>query len=230
MLGTVVNMAAIIAGATMGVFLRRGISERYKAVIMQGIGLTVALIGLKMALKTNNELIVIFSMAVGGFLGEALDIDRMLESLGTRLKNLFASGEGDFVKGFVTSSLVFCVGAMSVMGSLESGLTGQHRILFAKSLIDGISAVIFASTMGWGVVFSGISVLLYQGSITLLAGAVKVFMTEAVMAEMTAVGGLLIIAISSNILGIKQFKVANLLPAIFVAIILTSYAAGRISF
>lgn len=221
MLGTVVNMAAIVAGALIGVFLRKGISARYKEIIMQGIGLSVALIGLNMALKTNNELIVIFSMVAGGFIGETLDIDRMMESLGEKLKKL-VSGDGDFVRGFVVSSLVYCVGAMSIMGSLESGLNGDHSILFAKSLIDGVSAIIFASTMGWGVVFSGFSVLLYQGSITLLAGAVKVFMTDAVLAEMTATGGLLIIAVSSNLLGIKQFKVANLIPAIFVAVLLAS--------
>ena len=230
MLGTVVNMAAVIIGAAIGVILRKGISERYKNVIMQGIGLAVALIGLKMALKTNNELIVISSLALGGILGETLNVDRMLESLGTRLQNLFAADDGDFVKGFVTSSLIFCVGAMSIMGSLESGLTGQHRILFAKSVLDGITAIVFGSTMGWGVVFSGVSVFIYQGSITLLAGAVKAFITEAVLAEMTATGGLLILAVSSNILGIKQFNVANLLPAIFVAIMLASITAGASAF
>ena len=220
MLGTIVNMTAIIAGAVVGVFLRKGIPERYKTVIMQGIGLSVALIGFRMALKTNNELIVIISLVIGGLIGEALDIEKLLERLGNSVKKLFLSGDGDFVKGFVTSSLVFCVGAMSIMGALESGLTGDHSILYAKSLLDGVSAIIFASTMGWGVVFSGFSVLLYQGILTLLAGAVKVFMTDAVMAEMTATGGLLIMAISSNLLGIKQFKVGNLLPAIFVAVVL----------
>ena len=222
MLGTIVNMAAIMVGGTIGVFLRKGIPERYKTIIMQGIGLSVALVGLRMALKTNNELIVIFSIVTGGFIGEALDLDRILEGIGTKLKNLLSSEDGDFVKGFVTASLVYCVGAMSIMGSLESGLTGDHSILYAKSVLDGISAVIFASTMGWGVALSGLSVLVYQGSITLLAGVVKAVMTEAVLAEMTATGGLLIIAISSNILGIKQFKVANLLPAIVVAIALAS--------
>lgn len=185
---------------------------------MNGLGLAVALIGMKMALATENELIIIISLVVGGVIGEALALEERLAIFGERLQRLSGSGNSDFVKGFVTSSLVFCVGAMAVMGSLESGLTGNHKILFAKSLLDGIGAVVFASTMGIGVVFSSLAVLVYQGSITLLAGVVKTVMTEAVIAEMTATGGLLILAISSNILGIKKFKTANLLPAIFVAI------------
>lgn len=223
MLGTLVNTGAIITGALLGILLGTGIPQKYKDIIMQGLGLAVALIGLKMALRTNNELIVIFSLAAGAVIGEALDLEGRLENLGVKLNKLFASEDGEFVKGFVTSSLVFCVGAMAIMGSLESGLTGQHKILYAKSLLDGIGAIVFASTMGVGVVFSGISVLIYQGCITLLAGAIKPFMTEAVIAEMTATGGLLIIAISSNVLGIKSFKIANLLPAIFIAVFLSIF-------
>ena len=174
-----------------------------------------------MAIESNNILIIIFSMVIGGLIGEAINIDRRLESLGEKLNARFGSGEAEFVQGFVTSSLVYCIGAMAIMGSLESGLTGNHEILYAKAVLDGVSAIVFASTMGIGVAFSGIAVFIYQGSITLLAGIVKVFMTDAIITEMTATGGLLIIAIASSILGIKKFNIANLLPAIFVAVAIT---------
>ncbi|MCR4440583.1 MAG: DUF554 domain-containing protein [Peptococcaceae bacterium] len=226
MLGTVVNAGAIAFGALVGIILRTGIPQKYKDTVMQALGIAVALIGIKMALQTRNELIVIISLAAGAVVGEALGIERALEKLGERLQKTLNSSDGDFVKGFVTCSLVYCVGAMSIMGALESGLTGQHKILFAKSLLDGISSIIFASTMGVGVIFSGLSVLFYQGGLTLLAGSVKVFMTEAVIAEMTSTGGLLILAISANILGLTKFKTANLLPAILVAAVLTLLVGG----
>jgi len=225
LLGTIVNTIAIIIGTLGGIFLRRGISERYKDTIMQGLGLAVGLIGLNMAIKTANELVVILSLVIGGLIGEALDIDGFLTRIGERLNRLVNSGEGDFVRAFVSTSLIYCVGAMSIMGALQSGLTGEHKILFAKATIDGISAVIFASTLGIGVIFSAASVFIYQGLITLLAGGVKVLLTDAVIREMTATGGLLIMGIASNILGIKQFKVANLLAAVFVAIACASLAA-----
>lgn len=225
MLGTIINTVAIIIGALVGIVLRRGIAERYKDTIMQGLGLAVGLIGLNMAVKTANELVVILSLVIGGIIGEALDIDSFLNRIGQRLNQLVNSGEGDFVKAFVSTSLIYCVGAMAIMGALQSGLTGEHKILFAKATIDGISSVIFASTMGLGVLFSALSVFIYQGIITLLAGGIKGLLTDAVIREMTATGGLLIIGVASSILGIKQFKVANLLPAIFVAIAFASLAA-----
>lgn len=225
MLGTVVNTIAIIIGTLFGILLRKGIAERYKDTIMQGLGLAVGLIGINMAIKTANELVVILSLVVGGLIGETLKIDNFLNRLGQRLNQLVKSGEGDFVRAFVSTSLVYCVGAMAIMGSLESGLTGEHKILFAKATLDGISAVVFASTMGIGVLFSALSVFIYQGALTLLAGGVKIFLTDTVIREMTATGGLLIIGIASSILGIKQFKVANLLPAVFVAVIFASLAA-----
>lgn len=226
MLGTFVNTGAILLGALIGILLRKGIADRFKNTIMQGIGLAVGLIGINMAIKTANELIVILSLVIGGLIGEALDIENMLERVGQRLNKLVnsGSGEGDFVKAFVSTSLIYCVGAMAIMGALESGLLGEHKILFAKAALDGISAIIFASTMGIGVAFSALTVFAYQGFLTVLAESVKVLMTDAVVREMTATGGLLILAIASNILGIKQFKVANLLPGVFVAIAIASLA------
>ncbi len=221
MLGTIVNAIAIVAGAIIGSFLRKGIKERYKDIVMQGIGLVVALIGINMAMGYNNILVITFSMIIGGLVGETINIDACLESVGQKLNARFGSGETEFVQGFVTASLVYCIGAMAIMGSLESGLTGKHDILFAKAMLDGVSAIVFASTLGIGVAFSFLPVFIYQGTITILAGVAKPFLTGEVIAAMTATGGLLIVAIATGILGIKKFNIANLLPAIFVAGALT---------
>lgn len=207
----------------LGNLLRGGFPERYKQVVMQGISLVVILIGLSMALGSRNILVLTLSIVSGGLLGEALKIEARLSSLGEKLERRFNSSGGRagslFTKGFVTASLVFCVGAMSIMGALESGLTGRHTTLFIKSIIDGVAAVVFASTMGIGVAFSGLAVFLYQGAITVGAVYVKPFLSDAMITEMTAAGGLLIFGIGLNLLTDKvHIRVGNLLPAIFLAI------------
>lgn len=219
MLGTIVNTIAIIAGGICGVFLRKGIPEGYKATIMQGLGLSVFIIGLSGALKSQDILLMISSIVIGIVLGELAKIEDKLDNVGKWLENKVGKKEGGVAKGFVTASLIYCVGAMAIMGALESGLTGNHEILFAKSLIDGISAVIFASTLGIGVAFSGIAVFIYQGIITLTAAFMKPFLVEAVVTEMSAIGGLLIMGISFNILELKKVKVGNMLPAVFIPIV-----------
>jgi len=234
LLGTVVNAAVIIVGALLGNFLRGGFLERYRAVIMQGISLAVILIGLSMALKSENILVLILSMVSGGILGELLKIEERLACFGDRLESRFGGPGGNsdslFTRGFVTASLVFCIGAMSIMGALESGLTGNHTTLFAKSIIDGVTATVFASTMGIGVAFSGLSVFFYQGAITVAAVYVKPFLNEAMITEMTAVGGVLIFGIGLNLLTEKlRIRVGNLLPAIFAAIFFV-VLFGKLSF
>ncbi len=221
MLGTIVNSIAIIIGALLGNLLKQGIPERIKETIMQGIGLAVLLIGISMTLETNNVLIIILSLVIGGVVGEKLKIEEKLDTLGSWLERKAGQEKGDVAKGFVTASLVYCVGAMAIMGALESGLTGQHNTLYAKSALDGITSIIFASSMGLGVAFSSIPVFLYQGSITLGASLIKGFLNDAVVTEMTATGGLLILGIGINMLGLKKIKVGNLLPAIFAAILVT---------
>lgn len=223
MLGTIVNAGAIIVGALLGNLLRGGFSEKYRSVIMQGISLVVILLGFSMALKTENILVLILSIVSGGILGEFLRIEERLSALGERLESRFGGAGGNrgglFTRGFVTASLVFCVGAMAIMGALESGLTGQHTTLFIKSMIDGVAATVFAATMGIGVAFSALPVFFYQGAITLAASYVKPFLTDAMIAEMTAAGGLLISGIGLNLLVDKlRIRVGNLLPAIFMAI------------
>lgn len=216
MVGTFVNAAAIIAGSLMGIFLKKGIPERVKNTVVQGIGLSILLIGLQMGLQTKNVLVVIFSLVLGGLFGELIDIEGFLSRLGKRFELIFRAG-GGFTRAFVSASLIYCVGAMAILGSIEDGLNGNPRILFAKSLLDGTTAIIFSSSMGIGVIFSAVPVFLYQGSITLLAPYLKEFLSASAIAEITAVGGLLILAIGLNILGVKEIKVGNLLPAIFFA-------------
>lgn len=219
MLGTIVNTLAIIVGAALGKWAGGALKEEMQQVVMQAIGLGVVLIGLSMAITTNNILVVLVSLVLGGIIGELLAIEHQLAKMGRAMEKMFSNGRGEttFVKGFVSASLLYCVGAMAIMGALESGLTGQHTTLYAKSLLDGVSAVILASSLGWGVAFSAVSVFLYQGSITLLAGWLGTILTDPVVTEMTAVGGLLIFAIGLDLLSIKKFKVGNLLPAVFIA-------------
>lgn len=219
MLGTIVNSAAIIIGSILGILLNKGIKEEYKNTIMDGVALTVILIGIMGALDTESLILMIISIVVGSIIGETLRIEKRLDNLGSALEKKFGKGNSNFSKGFVTASLVFCVGAMAIVGALESGLQGNHNTLFAKSILDGISSIIFASTLGIGVGFSAIVVFLYQGIITLLASSVRGLMTPEVINEMSAVGGLLISAIGINILGLKKIKVGNMLPAIFIPLL-----------
>lgn len=222
MLGTIINTAAIILGGALGLLFGNALPEKLKSTLIQGIGLAVLLIGGSMALKTNNALIVIASLVIGGAIGELIDIELGLKNFGNWIENKIGHGdEGRFTQAFVSSSLLFCVGAMAILGSIESGLSGHHNILMAKSMLDGISAIIFASSMGIGVLAAAIPVLLYQGAITLTAGLLQGVLSQPVITEMSAVGGLLILGIGLNLLEIKEIKVGNLLPGIFVAIPLT---------
>lgn len=217
MKGTLVNAAAIILGSGVGLALKHGIPEKYQNTLVQGMSLAVGIIGLQMALKTQNVLIVILGIAVGAIIGEALNIDGGLNKIGAWLSDKLSSGEAgqsNIGRGFVTATLVYCIGAMAVVGSIQDGLTGDTGILYAKSLLDGIISVVFTSSMGIGVAFSSVSVLVYQGLITLLAGFFSAVLSEQVITELTATGGILIVGVSILMLEIKNIKLANLLPAI----------------
>jgi uncharacterized membrane protein YqgA involved in biofilm formation len=219
LLGTIVNTLAIIVGSLLGIVFRGGIPNKYQVTIMQAISLAVILIGLKMAFKTDAILLVIFSLVIGSIFGEFLKIEDRLENLGKRLETKFAKGGDGIAKGFVVASLVYCVGSMAIVGSMESGLTGNHQTLFAKSALDGLSSIIFASTFGIGVLFSSISVFVYQGILTLTSTLMKPFLIAPVINQMSGVGGLLIMAIGFNLLEIKIIRVGNMLPAIFIPLI-----------
>jgi uncharacterized membrane protein YqgA involved in biofilm formation len=222
MLGTIVNAIAIICGSLLGLLFRKGIAERYKDIIMSGVGLAVILIGIKSALSSDKLMVVIFSVIIGAVIGEFLRIEQRLEALGTYLERKVSarsSDTGSFARGFVTASLVFCVGSMAIVGSLESGLTGNHQTLFAKSILDGVTSIIFASAMGLGVLFSSVVVIVYQGAITMTAFFMKNLLVDATISQMTSVGGLLILAIGLNLLQITKIRIGNLLPGIFLPLV-----------
>ena len=218
MKGTLVNAAAVLLGSGVGLALKQGIPEKYQNTLIHGMSLAVGVIGLQMALKTQNVLVVILGIAVGAVIGEALNIDSGLNKVGdwlaNKLSNSDETGKSNIGRGFVTASLVYCIGAMAVVGSIQDGLTGDTRILYAKSLLDGIISIVFTSSMGVGVAFSSISVLIYQGLITLLAGFFSTVLSEKVVTELTATGGILIVGVSILMLELKNIKLANLLPAI----------------
>lgn len=222
MLGTIVNALAIVAGSLLGLLFSKGIADNYKEIILSGVGLSVVLIGIKSALVSNNLMVIIFSVILGALLGEWLKIEKKLEHLGAFLESKVVAKSDDsksFARGFVTASLVFCVGSMAIVGSLESGLTGNHQTLFAKSVLDGVTSIIFASAMGLGVLFSSIAVFIYQGIITLSAVVMKSFLIPETIEQMTSVGGLLIMAIGFNMLKITTIRVGNLIPAIFLPLV-----------
>ncbi|MGB5988103.1 MAG: DUF554 domain-containing protein [Desulfobacterales bacterium] len=216
MLGTVVNTLSIIAGSLLGLLFRGKIPQKYSQTIMHGIGLAVVLIGIKSALKTDAILMVIISLAVGSLLGELLGIEDKLDQMGNWIGRRISKDSSGISKGFVSASLLYCVGAMAIIGAMESGLTGNHQTLFAKSILDGIGSVLFASTLGIGVLFSAASVFVYQGFLTLTAAWIKPFLSAEVVAQMSAIGGLLIVAIGISLLEIKKVKIGNMLPAIFI--------------
>jgi len=220
LLGTIANAGAIIIGGIAGSFFRKGISERFSNIIMSVLGLFTLVLGMMFAVDTQNALVVIFSLVIGSVIGEWIDIEKRMNDLGDYVQGKLNSGEGSFSKGFVTASLLFCVGTMSIMGSLQSGLMNNHNILLTKSILDGTISVFFASTLGIGVVLSSLPVLVYQGSIALLASSVAPYLSEAVITEMTAVGGVLLVGMGINLLETRKLKVGNMLPAIFLPIIL----------
>ena len=221
MVGVIINVAAVLAGGTLGLLLGGRVPQRLRETIMQGLALCILLIGAQGALETANVLAVIVCMVAGGLLGESLEIEKRLESLGALAERKFAHGgqNGRFAQGFITASLLFCVGAMAVVGSLNAGLTGDNSTLIAKAALDLVTAVFFAAALGPGVLLAAAAVLVYQGAIALMAGWLAPVLTDAIVTEMSAVGGLLIMGLSFNMLGMAKIRVGNLLPAIFLPIL-----------
>ena len=222
MLGTIVNSITVIVGCLVGLIVKGRLTEKVSTTIMNGLALCTLYIGISGALNGGDTLIMIISVAIGALIGEIIDIDKWLNKLGYYLESKFKNKKESNIsiaEGFITSSLLFCVGAMAIVGSLESGLRGNHDTLFTKSILDGISSIIFTSSLGIGVIFSAVTVFVYQGSITLGAGLLSGVLSTSVITNMSAVGGLLIIGLGLNMLGVTKIKIANLLPAIFLPII-----------
>lgn len=227
--GTIINGICIIIGCIVGLFMTK-IQEKYKETIMQGIGLTVILIGLQMAFQTKSIIIVLLSMLSGAFIGEFLKLEHFLNKIGFWVGSKFTTTneQVNITQAFITASLLFVVGAMAILGALDSGLRGDHEVLITKGILDGFASFVLTTTLGIGVILSVIPVVLFQGTIALLAAQIESIIPEAifneVIVELTAVGGLLIVAIGLNILKLTQIRVTNLLPAIFmVGVILYIY-------
>jgi uncharacterized protein len=220
LLGTIVNGICIIIGTLLGVFLHR-IPENMKGTVMKAIGLAVVVLGLQMGLKSENFLIVIISLALGAAWGEWMNLEDKLNALGAWLeKKLGSKKETSISQGFVTATLIFVIGAMAVIGALDSGIRGDHDVLYTKSIIDGFTSLILTTTLGIGVMFSAVPVMLYQGLIALFATQIHQWVPQELMdayiVEMTATGGIMIFAIGLNLIGITKIRVANLLPGILV--------------
>ncbi len=253
MTGTILNVTTVLVGGTVGALVGERLPDRFKETAMHAIGLMTLLIGFQMALSTRSAIIVLGSVVVGALIGESARIDDGLKAFGdwvearvavvgrsrdsdqeesaganrATAEGGHAAGDSLFSKGFVTASLVFCVGPMTILGSFQDGLTGVYDTLAVKSVLDGFTAVALASSLGWGVMLSSLIVLFYQGALTLGAVWAKPLLTESIVSEMTAAGGLLIVGIGLNILGITRVRVANLLPALVVAPLLVALAGGK---
>ncbi len=218
MTGTLVNSGAILAGSLVGLAVGRHISERLKTIVMQALGLSVMLIGLQMALTGKDIIMTIGCLLIGAVTGEVINIENWLERMAERLKARFRSDSSTFVQGFVSASLLYLTGAMMIVGSIQDGTVGDPHTLYVKSLLDGVASVALASSLGVGVAFSAVAVLIVQGVITLMAGQLLFLRSPAVLDAVAATGGVLILAIGINLLDLKQIRVGNLLPAVFFAI------------
>jgi len=221
--GTFVNTGAVVAGSLLGVLIGKRLPDRIKTIVMQALGLSVILIGLQMALSGTRPLLVIGSILLGAVTGELMDIEGRIAAIGEWLKRRFRSESSTFVQGFVTASVLYCTGAMVIVGSIRDGTVGDPSILYVKSLLDGVASIAFASSLGLGAAFSALSVFAVQAATTLLASKLSFLQSPVVIESVTATGGLLILGIGINILEIKQIRVGNLVPALVYAAIVALY-------
>ncbi len=223
MTGTFINIAAILIGGTIGLIFGARIPERFKNTVIAGMGLFTAAMGLQMFFNSENQLIVLGAIIIGAMLGEWIGIEDWLQALGQTLEKRFSrdveTGSGSrFVRGFMVASLLYCIGPMAILGSIQDGLTGDYKLLAVKSTLDGFASIAFASTLGVGVMFSSLIILVYQGGISLLAGQLSAIVTDPMMAEMTATGGVILMGVAfNNLLELKKIRVGNFLPALAVA-------------
>ena len=230
-LGTLVNVLAVLAGSGLGMLIKTGLKRRFRDILMQACGIATIFLGISGALagllkvengavSTQNTMLLIFSLVLGGLAGEALNIEAGMEALGGRLKRLERDkSDSRFVDGFVTASLVICVGAMAIVGSIQDGLTGDHTLLFSKSLLDFVIVMVFAATFGLGVMFSALPLGILQGGITLAAALVAGFLSEALISDLSCVGSVLIFCVGLNVAFNAKIRVGNLLPALLVPVL-----------
>ncbi len=225
MTGTLINAGAIIVGSIIGLMAHSKLPERFVRIVFQGIGLFTLFLGFYMGLKTSNLFLIIISIVLGGIIGELIDLDLQINKLGDRIKLKLKSDHSKFSEGLVTAFLLFCMGSVTILGAIEEGLGNRPNLLLAKSVLDGVSSIALAAAFGYGVAFSVIPLLIYQGGLTLLATYFGDYFSQSIINELTAVGGIILIGLGITILEIKQLKILNFLPALVIIIILAYFFA-----
>jgi len=223
MFGTIINAIAVVIGSFLGLILRSKLPKRITNTAFHGVGLFTIILGIIMAIKTSNILIMIVSIVIGALVGEIIDIDKWINIFGEWLKKNFKVKNERFSEGFITAFLLYCIGSMTILGAIEEGLGGIPNLLVAKSVLDGFSSIILAATMGIGVLFSFIPLLLFQGGLTLLASNMQNILTGSIINELSAVGGILLLGLGITILDIKKIKILNMLPSLIIVVILTYF-------
>lgn len=217
-LGTILNVVTVLIGSIIGLLIGSRFNKDLNKAVIGVNGFVSTVIGIQMAFTSNNILIVLISLALGVIIGELIGIDGRLQKFSHKMEEKFGRGEqGKFARGFLTTSLLFCIGPMTFLGSIQDGLTGDIKLLSIKSVLDGFTSIVFASAFGIGVMFTIVTIIVVQGSLTLLAGSLSSIMTEQVIAELTGVGGIMVISIGLGLLEIKKYKTANMLPSILIA-------------
>ncbi len=220
-MGTLINVAAVIIGSLIGLLINRKLPAKIITIIFQVMGLFTLFLGISMSLKTEHYLVVIGSLVIGAVIGEFIDLDKYMKRWSEKLKKKLRMGNDKFSDGMITAFLLYCMGAMTIMGAIEEGVEGSYDILLMKSLMDGVSSIALASGMGIGVMFSSIPLLLYQGGLTLFSSFIGERLTDVIINDLGAVGGILLIGLGINILEIKQLKILNMIPALLVVVILS---------
>ncbi len=221
MLGTLINTLAILIGGSIGLLLHRNLPQRITRIVFQAIGLFTLALGLSMALKTDETLLVIFSLVLGAIMGEGLRLDERVQTLSDIIQRRLRVSHSRFSEGWMTATLLFCVGSMAILGAIEEGLRDDPNLLMAKSVLDGFSSIALAAGMGAGVILSALPLLLYQGGLTLFAGLLEPVLTTHLLNQLTGVGGILLLALGLNLLEITTIKVLNILPALLVIVVLS---------
>ena len=221
--GTLINAGAVILGSIAGLIIHSRLPKNIVNIVFQGIGLFTLFLGINMATKSSNFLIMIFGIVIGSIIGELLDIDKSVNRFGEWLKKRVKSKNDKFSEGFVTSFLLFCMGSMTILGAFEEGLGGEPNLLLAKSVLDMFGSIILSASLGIGVIFSVIPLVIYQGGLTLFAGSLTGFLTDPIINELTAVGGLLLIGLGINILEIKKIKILNMIPSLIIVVVLAFF-------
>ncbi len=221
--GTLINAGAVILGSIAGLIIHSRLPKNIVSIVFQGIGLFTLFLGINMATKSSNFLIMIFGIVIGSIIGELLDIDKSVNRFGEWLKKRVKSKNDKFSEGFVTSFLLFCMGSMTILGAFEEGLGGEPNLLLAKSVLDMFGSIILSASLGIGVIFSVIPLVIYQGGLTLFAGSLTGFLTDPIINELTAVGGLLLIGLGINILEIKKIKILNMIPSLIIVVVLAFF-------